>query len=93
MVELLHRVIGRSLHGRTEEEPLDVVSSIKVDRQASNLGRSEGSARYLVVHAIYAVATVVDTLIAKKNFEQGDAATVLRPRVTYSAFLGISQSS
>ena len=70
-------VVGGAQHGAGEEKPLDVVAAIELDGQFGQFARREGGARNVVAAAVDAVGAVVDAIIGKHHFEQGDTTAVL----------------
>ena len=80
--QTLHRVIGIAHHPTAQEKPFDVVAAIKLHGEVHKLGHRQRGTRQVVAAAVDAVGAVVDAIIGKHHFEQGNAPTVLGKAVT-----------
>ena len=62
--ELFHGVVGRFLHRRGEEEPLDIVALIKIDGKFADLFGGGGGARIVAAPSAHAVFAVEHAVVA-----------------------------
>jgi len=60
-------VIGVFEDARREEEPLDIVAAVELDRQFGQLARSERRAAHVVRAAVDAVFAVVDAGVGHQH--------------------------
>ena len=80
--ELFHREIGRDVYGGGEKQPFDIVALVKVHGQLADLLRRGARTRDVVASAAHAVLAVEDTVVAQQDFQQGNASSVRRKRMT-----------
>ena len=80
--QAFHRVIGITHHPTAQEKPFDVVAAIKLHGEVHKLGHRQRGTRQVVAAAVDAVGAVVDAIIGKHHFEQGNATAVLGKAVT-----------
>jgi hypothetical protein len=81
MHQLLHRVVGRTDDAGTEEQAVDVVAQVKIDRQLDHFIDRKTRARHVGTAPVDAVLAVVDAEIGQQDLEQRDAAPVRRVAV------------
>jgi hypothetical protein len=86
--DLLHRVVGRADDPRAEEQALDAVAAIEVERQPDDLVDREAGARDVARDPVDAVEAVVDAEVGEEDLEQRDAAAVGRVAVADPRALG-----
>ena len=92
-VHLLGGIGGVPADTGTEKKPFDVVAPVKLRDKSADFLRSKSSARGLVGDAVDAVFAVVDTVVAQKDLQQGDAAAVGGKTVADAGGKGISKAS
>ena len=73
---LLHRIIRAFDHPAGQEQPLDKIAAVKLDRQLRQLAGGEGRAPAIIAGAVDAVFAVVYTVVGHQHLEQADAAPV-----------------
>ena len=84
--------VGASGDARGEEQPLDIVATVKADGEVGQLaGRKCGSGCLGVARAVHAVAAIVDADVGHEHLEQRDAAPVRRERMAASRLGGRAQ--
>ena len=74
-------VVRAAQDTRGEEQPLDIVAAVELDRQLGQLLRREGGAARVVRAAVDAVAAVVDAGVGHQHLQQRDAPPVGREAV------------
>src|SRR5437763_9324712 len=77
--DLLHRVVGIPDNSGTEEQPLDVIAPVKIERELNNFISRETRARHIARDAVKAI---VDAVVREQNLEQRNAAPVRRVAMT-----------
>ena len=75
--QAFHRVIGITHHPTAQEKPFDIVAAIELHGEVYKLGHRQRGTRQVVAAAVDAVGAVVDAIIGKHHFEQGDTTAVL----------------
>ena len=76
--QLLHGVVAGTDDAAGQEQPLDAVAPVEVQRQLHHLGHREAGALHVGALAVDAVAAVEDADIGQQDLEQRDAAPVGR---------------
>ena len=76
--QLLHRVVGRPHHAGREEQALDVVALVELERQRHDLLDGEARARRVRAAAVHAIGAVVEAPVGEQDLQQRDAAAVRR---------------
>ena len=82
--ELFHGVVGAADHRGTEEQPLDVVAAVELQREVDEFPGRKRRARDIVAAAIDAVGTIVLAGVAEQHLQQGNAPAIGRPRMAYA---------
>jgi hypothetical protein len=85
---LLHGVVGALDDAAGEEQPLDAVAAVKVQRELHHLIDREARPGHVAGHAVDAVQAVVLAEVGEQNLEQRDAAPVRRVAVADAHALG-----
>ncbi|MDZ7914222.1 MAG: hypothetical protein U5O16_20660 [Rhodococcus sp. (in: high G+C Gram-positive bacteria)] len=85
---LLHGVVGALDDAAGEEQPLDAVAAVEVQRELHHLIDREARARHVAGDAVDAVQAVVLAAVGQQNLEQRDAAPVRRIAVADARALG-----
>lgn len=62
---------------QAKEKPFDIVAAIELHGEVYKLGHRQRGTRQVVAAAVDAVGAVVDAIIGKHHFEQGDTTAVL----------------
>jgi len=78
---LLHGVVGALDDAAGQEQPLDAIAAVKIQRELHHLIHREARAGHVAGHAVHAVQAVVLAEVGEQNLEQRDAATVRRVAV------------
>ena len=76
-----HGVVGVADDAGAEEQPLDVVPFVEIEREFHHLLRRERGAADVAGAAVDAVVAIVDAEVCQQHFQQRDAATVRRVAV------------
>ena len=79
--ELLHGVVGRADDARRQEQALDIVAAIEVERELHDLFGRETRPDDVAGNPVHAIKAVVDAMIGEKKLQKRDAAAVGRVRV------------
>ena len=82
--QLLHGVVGRLDDAAGQEQPLNAVAAVKVQRQRHHLGCGEPRALHIGTFAVDAVAAVVNAHVRQQDFEQRNTAPIGRVAVADS---------
>jgi hypothetical protein len=86
--ELLHRIIFGADDPRRQEQPLDIIALVEIERQRDHLLRAETRALHIARRAVDAEAAVVDAEVGQQYLEQRNAPPVGGIAVTYAHPLG-----
>lgn len=86
--ELVHRVIGVLDDAGGEEQPLDIVAPVEIEREVDHLLRGEASARDVRALAVDAVVAIEDAVVGQQDLQERDAAPVRRIGVADAHALG-----
>ena len=81
-------VVGALDDAAGEEQPLDAIAAVKVQRELHHLIDCEARPGHVAGHAVDAVQAVVLAEVGEQNLEQRDAAAVRRVAVAYAHALG-----
>jgi len=85
---LLHGVVGALDDAAGEEQPLNAVAPVKIEREVHHLLHREAGARHIAADPVHAVQAVVLAEIGQQDLEQRDAAPVGRIAVANAHALG-----
>ena len=78
---LLHGVVGALDDAAGEEQPLDAIAAVKVQRELYHLIDREARAGHVAGHPVHAVQAVVLAEVGEQDFQQRDAAAIRREAV------------
>jgi len=87
-----HGVIWGADHAGAEEEPFDVIASVKADGQLRHLRRGQQHPLDIVRAAVDAVGAVIDAAVGHQDLEEGNAAAVAGPAMADTAGGGIADA-
>ena len=79
--QLFHGVVGAADDAAGQEQALDAVAPVEVERELHHLGHREAGARDVGADAVDAVLAVVEAEIGQQDLEQRHAAPIGRPAV------------
>ena len=88
---LLHGVVRIADDARAEEQSFDVISPVKIEREADDFLRREACPLHVAGRAVDAVQAIVDAVVGKQDLEQRDATAVGRVAVADPAASGGSE--
>ena len=80
--DLFHRVVRAPEDAGAEEQSLDVVAPVEVEREADDFLGSEAGAPHVARPAVDAVQAIVLAEVREEDLEQADTAAVRRVAVT-----------
>ena len=72
----LHRVVRAADDAAAEEEPLDEVALVEIEREPHHLVRREARALHIAGSAVDAVVAVVEARIREQHLQQRNAASI-----------------
>ena len=75
---LLHRVVGAADDAGGEEQALDVIAAVEVERELDDLIDGEARPRHVAGGAVDAIEAIVIAGIGEQHLQQRDAASVRR---------------
>ena len=88
-----HGMVWTKGHTGTEEESLDIVAPIKVERKGDDFVGGESGTGNVVAPAIGTVGAVIHAAVGKEEFEQGNAPTVIGPTMANTAGRGVAHAA
>ncbi len=91
--QLLHGVVGRAHDARAEEQALDQVAAVEIERQGHHFVGREAGARDVAADAVDAVQAVVLAPVGEQDLQQRDAAAIGRVAVADAHAAGGAQAA
>ena len=88
LYHLLHGVVGALDDAAGEEQPLDAIAAVKVQRELHHLTDCEARPGHVAGHTVHAVQAVVLAEVGEQDLEQRDAPPVRRVAVADAHALG-----
>ena len=80
--QTLHRVVRIPHHPTAQEQPLDVVPSIELHHYLLQLMHRQRCPLDIVTPSVDAVGTIIHAVVRQHHFQQRDATSIIRKRVT-----------
>jgi hypothetical protein len=91
--ELLHRVVGTLEDTRAEKQPLDVIATIEVEREAHDLLDGEARALDVARDPARAIAAIVDAEVREEDLEKRHASAIRRVAMADAHPLGAAEAA
>lgn len=76
-----------------EEKAFNVVATIKFDCKGYEFVNGEGCARNIIGFAINTVSTIINAVVRKEGFEEGNTAAIFRKTMTNSPTIGAANGT
>lgn len=91
--QALHGIVGIFENAAAEEKPFDVIPLVEIDGQVHHFLNGEGGPFHVIRTAAHAVCAVENTVVGEQNFQERNAAAVLRVSVADAHARGIAEAT
>lgn len=89
--QALHGVIRALENTRAEKQPLNIIAAIEINGEINHLLYRKRRATHIITAPAHTIGAVIDTVIGKQDFQQGNAAAVLGITVANTHTIRIAQ--